>query len=137
MSTKLLSTTHWPQSELVDYEWLRPHLHDKNVKVIEVVYESKGNGMRNKIPDPRVLYMDDDFNKDYYEDNQKQKERFKDLLKRIGVNDMNTTIILYSDFNNWDAAIVFWIFKHFGYKKVKLLEVGGQERPYEEKVCSS
>ena len=49
------------------------------------------------------------------------------LLEKIGVKDKKTIIVLCSDFNNWFAAIVFWIFKHIGHDNVKLLEGGRQE----------
>ena len=73
-----------------------------------------------------VLDWIDDINQTDYEDIYKRKEKCNKLLKKIGVNDEKTTIVLYSDFNNWFAAIAFWIFKHIGQKNVRLLEGGRQ-----------
>lgn len=38
-------------------------------------------------------------------------ENYDTLLSKIGIKNRKTTIVLFSDFNNWFAAIVFWIFK--------------------------
>ena len=53
------------------------------------------------------------------------------MIGRIGINDDNTTLILYGDFNNWFAAFAFWVFKCYGYKDIKLLN-GGRKKWLEE-----
>ena len=78
------------------------------------------------IPGAAALDWNKDINQTDYEDPQRQNEKHDKLLKKIGVNDEKTKIVLYSDFNNWFAAIVFWIFKHIGYNNVRLLQGGRQ-----------
>ena len=52
-----------------------------------------------------VLDWNEDIDQTDYEDIYKQNEKYNKLLKKIGVNDEKTTIVLCSDFNNWFAAI--------------------------------
>ena len=54
-------------------------------------------------------------------------DKYQELIGRIGINDDNTTLILYGDFNNWFAAFAFWVFKCYGYKDIKLLN-GGRKK---------
>ncbi len=125
MST-IESLEYWPQSELVSSKWVGEHLQDNSVRIVEVIYDSKNRSTQNAVPGAAVLDWIDDINQTDYEDIYKQNEKCNKLLKKIGVNDEKTTIVLYSDFNNWFAAMAFWIFKHIGQKNVRLLEGGRQ-----------
>jgi thiosulfate/3-mercaptopyruvate sulfurtransferase len=55
------------------------------------------------------------------------KDKYVELLRRFGVNNNDTTLVLYGDFNNWFAAFAFWVFKYYGYKDVRLVN-GGRKR---------
>jgi thiosulfate/3-mercaptopyruvate sulfurtransferase len=125
-TTTRVPLKYWPQSELVSSEWVNNHLQDNDVRIVEVVYNSKNRNIHNSVPGAAVLDWDEDIDHTDYEDAQRQNEKYNKLLKKIGVIDGNTTIVLCSDFNNWFASIAYWIFKHFGNNNVKLLEGGRQ-----------
>lgn len=128
MSTTTFPFEHWPPSELVSSQWVNEHLHDNNVKIVEVVYDSKTKSSYNSKQRTTVIDWHEDIDHSDYEDTQRQNEKYDKLLKKIGISDENTTIVLCSDFNNWFASIVYWILKHFGNNNVKLLEGGGGGR---------
>ena len=59
-------------------------------------------------------------------------ESYKDILRKLGLDeDKSTTIVLYGDFNNWFAAFAFWVFKYYGYEKLKLIN-GGRRKWLDE-----
>ncbi len=130
MST-LESLEYWPQSELVSSKWISEHLQDNNIRIVEVIYDSKDRSNQNTVPGAAVLDWNEDIiQTDYeqtdYEDPLRMDEKHDKLLKKIGVKDEKTTIVLCSDFNNWFASITYWIFKYCGNNNVKLLERGRQ-----------
>ena len=125
MST-LESLKYWPQSELVSSKWVIEHLQDNNVRIVEVVYDSKNRSTQNTVPGAAVLDWNEDIDQTDNEDPHRLDEKHNKLLKKIGVKDEKTTIVLCSDFNNWFASITYWIFKHFGNNNVKILEGGRQ-----------
>lgn len=136
MSTETLE--YWPQSELVSAEWVKKHLQDKDVKIVEVLHHLENKEPHNSIPGSTYLIWDKeiDLAGNYYQDNHAHEPRdhsYRELLDKIGVKNRRTTIVLYSDFNNWFAAIVFWMLKHFGHENVKLLD-GGRQRWLEKKI---
>lgn len=114
---------YWPQSELVSAQWVKDHLHDNQVKFVEVYYGLGNRKSHDSVPGSTLFLLDDEIDQTGHEDNV-QDEKFNTLLNKIGVNDEKTMIILYSEYNNWFAAIVFWMLKHFGHDNVKLLEKG-------------
>ena len=118
---------YWPQSELVNSQWVSEHIEDNSAKIVEVIYDSKNTSSFNTVPGDSILNWNEDIDQTDYEDTDEQNEKYSKLLKKIGIKDEKTTIVLYSDFNNWFAAIVYWIFKHHGKDNVKLLEGGRQE----------
>ncbi len=118
---------YWPQSELVSSQWVNDHLQDSSVIIVEVIYDSRNRIIQNAVPGAFVLDWNEDIDQTDYEDTDKQNEKYNKLLKKIGIKDEKTTIMLYSDFNNWFAAIVFWIFKLSGHDNVRLLEGGRRE----------
>lgn len=121
---------YWPKSELVSSEWIKKHLQDKDVRIVEILYNLDNKDLNSSIPGSTILNWDKEIDQaSNYQDNcvhQPQNHRYVGLLNKIGVKNRKTTIVLYSDFNNWFAAIVFWILKHFGHENVKLLDGGRQ-----------
>ena len=123
MSTRE-SLEFWPKSELVSSQWVNEHLQDRSVRLVEVIYDTKNSRPHPAVPGASVLDWNEDIDQAEDVDTHKQNEKHNKLLKKIGVNNENTTIVLCSDFNNWFASITYWIFKHFGNNNVKLLEGG-------------
>jgi hypothetical protein len=104
------SLEYWPQSELVNSKWVNEHLEDNKVRIVEVIFDSKNRNSHNETPGAAVLDWNEDIDQTDYQDPH-------------GLND-KTTIVLYSDFNNWFASITYWIFKHVGHDNVRLLQGG-------------
>lgn len=129
MSTTTLPIEYWPQSELVSSQWVNEHLHDNNIRIVEIIYDSKNRNLSNSAKGAAaVLDWNEDIEHTDYENTERQNEKYNSLLKKIGVsNEEATIIVLCSDYNNWFASIAYWIFKHFGNNNVKLLEGGRQE----------
>ena len=126
-----ITNTQYAQPEvLVDTQWLEEHLNDSNLKIAEVDYDAQSNYEIGHIPNSVLIDWKRDINHDIARDIL-TIEKYQELLKRIGIKDNNTTLILYGDFNNWFAAFAFWVFKYYGYKNIKLLN-GGRKKWLEE-----
>jgi thiosulfate/3-mercaptopyruvate sulfurtransferase len=124
------SLEYWPQSELVSSEWVKEHQFDNDVKIVEVLYNSDNEQSHTPVPGSTHLIWDNEIDRDtdYLDIHvDGRNDKHMRLLNKIGVKNRRTTIVLYSDLNNWYAAIVFWILKRFGHENVKLLE-GGRKK---------
>src|SRR5690242_17446909 len=128
--TQIIKTDYVHPEVLVDTQWLEEHLSDPSIKIAEVDYDSQSNYDIGHIPNSYLLDWKKDINHDVTRD-VLTIDKYQELLGRIGINDDNTTLILYGDFNNWFAAFAFWVFKYYGYKDVKLLN-GGRKKWLEE-----
>ena len=106
---------------LVDADWVEHHLHDPNVRLIEVdvdtsAYEqghipgAVGFNWQNELQDQVIRAP-------------VSQSRLEELLSRAGVSN-DTTIVLYGDNNNWFAAWALWILKYYGHADVRLLDGG-------------
>jgi len=128
--TQIIKTDYVHPEVLVDTQWLEEHLSDPSIKIAEVDYDSQSNYDIGHTPNSYLLDWKKDINHDVTRD-VLTIDKYQELLGRIGINDDNTTLILYGDFNNWFAAFAFWVFKYYGYKDVKLLN-GGRKKWLEE-----
>jgi len=110
---------------LVETSWLRDHLKDPKVRVVEVDYDPTANYNLGHIPGA-VLFdwrkdMNDSLSRDIL-----SKDQLEELLSKAGLN-TDTTLVLYGDFNNWFAAFAFWILKYHGVGRVVLMN-GGRKK---------
>jgi thiosulfate/3-mercaptopyruvate sulfurtransferase len=111
---------------LVDTQWVQDHLTDEKVRIAEVDYDEKANYDLGHIPGSVLLRWKRDINEPVTRDIL-SKDKYVELLRRIGIsNNTDTTLVLYGDFN-WFAAFAFWVFKYYGYKNVRLL-IGGRKK---------
>jgi thiosulfate/3-mercaptopyruvate sulfurtransferase len=116
----------YPHPEaLVDTQWIEDHLEDEKVRIAEVDYDPTSNYELVHIPGSVLIKWKSDINNPVTRDIL-SKEAFEALLHRIGVNN-DTTLALYGDFNNWFAAFAFWVFKHYGFDDVRLVN-GGRKK---------
>ncbi len=126
-----ITNTQYAHPEvLVETQWLEEHLNDPFIKIAEVDYDPQSNYEIGHIPNSVLINWKKDINHEITRDIL-PIEKYQELLYRIGINDSNTTLILYGDFNYWFAAFAFWVFKYYGYKNIKLLN-GGRKRWLEE-----
>ena len=114
---------------LVDIHWVREHLNDPTVRIVEADYDKKSNYMIGHIPGAVLFDWKEDINNPITRDII-SKDSCEELLQKNGVNN-DTTVILYGDFNNWFATYAFWIFKYYGFNDLRLMN-GGRKKWLQE-----
>jgi thiosulfate/3-mercaptopyruvate sulfurtransferase len=106
---------------LVDAEWAKSHLDDKNVRLVEVDVDTTSYE-QSHIPGAVAWnwtsQLADGVRRDIA-----SREEFSELLSSSGIGP-DTTIVLYGDNNNWFAAWAYWQLKLFGHKDVRILNGG-------------
>lgn len=125
-------------SSLVNGEWLEKNLSNPKVRVVEVSVDT-GVFERGHIPGAQNVVWHTDL-VDTVRRDIASKEKFQDLVRKLGV-DQDTTVVLYGDNNNWFAAWGAWVFDIYGVKNVKLLDGGrkkweADKRPLDTRVAS-
>jgi len=109
---------------LVDAGWLRAHLADPMVRLIEVDVDTTAY-QEGHIPGAVGFNWQKDL-QDQVIRAPLRKVQLEALLSRTGVSN-DTTIVFYGDHNNWFAAWAFWILKYYGHRDVRLLN-GGRKK---------
>ncbi len=106
---------------LVDAEWVQTHLHDPNIRLLEVDVDTKAYD-EGHIPGAVGFNWQTQLQEQLVRA-PLSKEHLEELLSNAGVsNDM--TIVLYGDNHNWFAAWALWILKYYGHRDVRLLDGG-------------
>lgn len=111
---------------MVDTQWVEEHLLDKNIRIVEVDYDSQANYYLGHIPGAALLEWKKDINDDLTR-NILSTDKYAQVIRSWGIDSDNTVLILYGDFNNWFAVFAFWVFKYYGYTNVKLIN-GGRKK---------
>jgi thiosulfate/3-mercaptopyruvate sulfurtransferase len=106
---------------LVDAEWVEAHLHNPQVRLIEVDVDTTAYE-QGHIPGAVGFNWQKEL-QDQVVRAPVSKEQLEELLSRAGVS-KDTTIVLYGDNNNWFAAWAFWILKYYRHSDVRLLDGG-------------
>ncbi len=109
---------------LVETGWLEEHLHDPDIRVLEVdedttAYE-KGH-IAGALGWNWSTDLHAPVGRDYVD-----QEGLSALLRQAGVGP-NTTVILYGGNNNWFASYAYWLLRYLGFGNVKLLN-GGRKK---------
>jgi thiosulfate/3-mercaptopyruvate sulfurtransferase len=115
--------TH-PES-LVTTQWVDDHLHDAQVRLVEVVWgasQAFGRPAYDSKHIPGAVAWD--FEKDLQDGTR------KDVIDQVGLGALFSksgipplmTIILYSGLNNLLATYAFWLLRIFGHQDVRLLD---------------
>jgi thiosulfate/3-mercaptopyruvate sulfurtransferase len=109
---------------LVSTDWLAEHLDDPAYRIVEVDEDTEayaGGHVRGAIAwhwrddihaAPRREIID--------------RAALTDLLARAGVGP-DTTVLLYGGNNNWFAAYAYWVLRHRGFDRVRLVD-GGRKK---------
>lgn len=110
---------HKNPTSLVSTEWIVNHLHDSNVRIVEVIWGSQEGYTTGHIPGAVAW----DFAVDYGM-NQGDIISQTDFEKQLMVSGIypETTVVLYSAFNNLLATFEFWLMKYYGHKDARLLD---------------
>src|SRR5688572_32166231 len=119
-----MSTNYAQPDALVSIGWVREHLSDPKVKLVEVDVDTtsydKGH-IKGAIGWNWQTQLQDRVTR-----NVVDPRSFAELCRRAGINN-DDTVVLYGDNNNWFAAWAFWQFKYHGHKDVKLMN-GGRKK---------
>lgn len=126
--TSVLEYSH--PDVLVDTKWIEEHLLVKNIRILEVDYDSQANYYLGHVPGAALLEWKKDINDDLTR-NILSPEKYAQVIRKLGFDYDDTLLILYGDFNNWFAAFAFWVFKYYGYANVRLTN-GGRKKCIEE-----
>jgi len=116
---------------LTDTEWVSKNISNKAIRIVEVDYDPENAYKQNHIQSASLIWWKRDINDPVRRDII-SKTQFEDLMSRNGIMP-ESEVILYGDFNNWFAAFVFWIFKYYGHKNVKLMNGGRKKWELEKK----
>ncbi len=106
---------------LVDTHWVKDHLGQRGIKLVEVDVDTKAYDTGH-IPGAIGLnwqtQLQDPIRRDII-----SKDMFEALMGANGIVPEDT-VVLYGDNNNWFAAYAFWLFKYYGHKDVRLMNGG-------------
>ena len=118
---------------LVDTEWVSKNTPSKKIQLVEVDYDPENGYKKGHINGATLIWWKRDINDPITRDIISKKQ-FEDLMNRNGIV-KDSQVVLYGDFNNWFAAFVFWIFKYYGHKNIKIMNGARkkwelEKRPY-------
>jgi thiosulfate/3-mercaptopyruvate sulfurtransferase len=106
---------------LVSTDWVKQHLNDPRVKIVEVDVDTtayEAGHIPGAIGFNWQTQLQDQLTRDII-----SKEQFEKLVGGAGISPEDT-VVLYGDNNNWFAAYGFWLFKIYGHKDVRLMNGG-------------
>jgi thiosulfate/3-mercaptopyruvate sulfurtransferase len=114
----------YPES-LVSVDWLKKHLNDANLRVVETVWGEKEYAAGH-IPGAVLWDFVSDLGGTTAQADLVNPSGMANLLSSSGI-DPNTAIVVYSGVNNLLATFTFWLLKLYGVANVHLLD-GGQAK---------
>lgn len=110
---------------LVDTEWVSKNPPSNNRKLVEVDYDPVNGYQKGHINGATLIWWKRDINDPITRDIINKKQ-FEQLMSKNGITP-DSEVVLYGDFTNWFAAFVFWVFKYYGHKNVKIMD-GGRKK---------
>lgn len=113
---------------LVSTQWVADHLDDATVRIVESdedahLYET--GHIPGAVKIDWIADLNDPLIRDYID-----RPRFGWLLCAKGIN-RGTTVVFYGDQDNWWATYAFWVFRLFGWERLRVMD-GGRMRWAEE-----
>ncbi len=110
---------------LADTETISKNISNNTMKIVDVDYDPENAYKQGHITGASLIWWKRDINDPIRRDII-SKSQFEELMSRNGIIP-ESEVVLYGDFNNWFAAFVFWIFKYYGHKNVKIMN-GGRKK---------
>jgi thiosulfate/3-mercaptopyruvate sulfurtransferase len=110
--------SEYSKDVLVEPEWLDEHMHDENIRIVEV---DENPALYAEAHIPGAIGFD--WRKDLQDHVRRDflgPEDFGKLFGSRGISN-DHTIVLYGDRNNWFAAYTYWYLKYYGHDKALLL----------------
>ena len=115
---------------LVSTDWVAEH-HDDPTIVLVDVDEDTAAYAQGHIRNAIAWHWKDDLHASPRRDFLDQ-DGLVDLLRRSGVGPA-TTVVLYGGNNNWFATYAYWLLRHLGFDRVKLVDGGRKKWELEER----
>ncbi|MGH7640280.1 MAG: sulfurtransferase [Candidatus Dormibacteria bacterium] len=109
---------------LVSTDWLAQHLHDPDIRILDVDEDTDAYG-RGHIPGAIGVHWRNDLQAPLQRDFI-SPEQFAQLCDRYGIGPQ-TRVILYGGNKNWFAAYAYWYLKYYGHEGVQLVD-GGRKK---------
>ena len=109
---------------LVSTDWLKQHLGDPAIRVVEVDVDTAAYD-QGHVPGSIGWNWTTELCDTLVRDIIPQK-KFDELMSKSGIGN-DTTVILYGDNNNWFAAWAFWQMKVYGHRDVRIMN-GGRKK---------
>ncbi len=106
---------------LVSTDWVKEHLGDPEVKVVEIDVDTQAYAAGH-IPGAVGWNWQTQLQNQVRRDILSRAE-FERLAGASGISPADT-VVLYGDNNNWFAAYGFWLFKIYGHPDVRLMDGG-------------
>src|SRR3989338_6914267 len=110
---------------LVETDWVAQNSPNEKRILVEVDYDPENGYRKGHIKGASLIWWKRDVNDPVTRDIV-NKEQFEKLMSKNGIT-IDSEVILYGDFNNWFAAFVFWVFKYYGHKNIKIMN-GGRKK---------
>jgi thiosulfate/3-mercaptopyruvate sulfurtransferase len=109
---------------LVETDWVKQHLSDPRVRLIEVDVDTRAydaGHIKGAVGWNWQTQLQDQVRRDII-----AREEFDRLAADSGIAN-GDTVVLYGDNNNWFAAYAFWLFKIYRHEDVRLINGGRQK----------
>ena len=97
---------------LVSTEWLAQHLHDPDLRIVEVDVDTSAYDQKH-IPGAVGMNWQTQLRDQVRRDIQ-TKEQFERLMQDSGIGP-TTTIVFYGDNHNWFATYALWQRRYWGH----------------------
>lgn len=118
------------QAPIVSCEWLRAHLHEDDVRVVEASWHMPAAGRDARaefagkhIPGALFFDIDEHSSPSVLPHMLPSAEQFSAAAGALGIASHHR-IVVYDSLGLFSAARVWWMFRHFGAKRVYILDGG-------------
>ena len=122
-----------PES-IVETEWVAQRLDDPNIRLVEVDVDLDSYA-QGHVPGAVQWDWTSHLNEPVQR-NILSREQMQRLLGESGIT-RNSNVVLYGNNNNWFAAYAFWQMKHYGHRRVKIMNGGRQKWINENRPVST
>ena len=122
-----------PES-IVETEWVAQRLDDPNIRLVEVDVDLDSYA-QGHVPGTVQWDWTSHLNEPVQR-NILSREQMQRLLGESGIT-RNSNVVLDGDNNNWFAAYAFWQMKHYGHRRVKIMNGGRQKWINENRPVST
>lgn len=116
-----MAETYAHPEVLVSADWVREHLSDPKVRIVESDEDVLLYDMGHIPGAVKIDWqgdLQDQLVRDYI-----NAEKFASICARSGISN-DTTVVFYGDKSNWWACYAFWAFKLFGHKDCRVMNGG-------------